>query len=100
MKRHAAPAFATLLLLLPVLYVGSYLALVVPSGIPRELGVVFVHGHYMRNMTSDFYRFANAHSAKFFWPLEQIDRKLRPAAWSEMPNYGLPVVPISTVTSS
>jgi uncharacterized membrane protein YjgN (DUF898 family) len=33
MKKHAATIFAAVLLLLPVLYVGSYLALAKPSGV-------------------------------------------------------------------
>jgi hypothetical protein len=77
MKKHAAPIVAAILLLLPVLYVGSYLALVVPGGIAergtgRFSGVISFDKHY---------RFANTEAKFIYWPLEQIDRKVRPGAW-------------------
>ena len=37
MKRHAAPIIAAILLLLPVLYVGSYFALVTPEGLQAKV---------------------------------------------------------------
>lgn len=57
---------AIVLLILPVLYAGSYLALVRPEG-----SVLFVYP----------YQYGEAWSARIFWPLEQIDRKVRPGAW-------------------
>ena len=62
MKKHAAPAIAAILLLLPMLYVGSYCELADPV-----LGYV----HY-RIETEDRW------VEWFFRPLERIDRKLRP----------------------
>jgi hypothetical protein len=77
MKKHAAPIVAAVFLLLPVLYVGSYLALVTPSG--TAVGSIKIYdvpypviGHY---------RAGGDISGAIFWPLEQIDRKARPGAW-------------------
>ena len=64
---------AIVLLLLPVLYVGSYLALVVPGGRMVSLGY--------RNSFYVHYRVDPEWPARVFWPLEQIDRKARPSAW-------------------
>jgi hypothetical protein len=78
MKRDSrAPLIvAIVLLLLPLLYVGSYLAMVVPSGdggirIPGLAG-------------DEYYRFGGERAAWYFWPLEQIDRKVRPGAWESL----------------
>jgi hypothetical protein len=85
MKRDAAPIIAAILLLLPVLYVGSYLALVVPGGIPRQ-GIGSVNGIVVSSISHDnHYRIARDKAEWFFWPLEQIDRKVRPGAW-EVPD--------------
>jgi hypothetical protein len=81
MKRHAAPIIAAvLLLLLPVLYVGSYFALVVPGGdmwnpdpVQRAQGI--------GTPTGSNYRLGGIRANQFFGPLEQIDRKVRPHAW-------------------
>lgn len=78
MKKHFAPILAVVMLLLPVSYVASYFLLVVPAGIPkRETG---------KYGGTDFsysvhYRYADIEAKFIFWPVEQIDRKLRPAAW-------------------
>ncbi len=62
-KRSFVPvAVAIVLLLLPVAYVGSYLALV-------------EHGSALP--------YRSEAERTFFWPLEQIDRKLRPDAWGQ-----------------
>src|SRR5687767_213380 len=72
--RSFAPIIAAFLLLLPVLYVGSYLALVEPQGIlgKKQPGSFSTH-HY--------YRIDNNLVTAIFWPLERLDRKLRPKAW-------------------
>jgi len=74
MNRHAAPILAAILLLLPVLYVGSYLALVQPAGTIR-----------LWAGTAEHYRYGGSLAASVYWPLEQADRKLRPGAWSARP---------------
>jgi hypothetical protein len=95
MKKHAAPIIAAFLLLLPVLYVGSYLLLVVPKG--RVTGMrqatALEHQEALCNpgqnlfvLDKHHYRYGRRWSACFFWPLEQIDRKVRLEAWEPRPN--------------
>ena len=69
---------AIVLLVLPVLYVGSYLALVVPGGrvIFYAVGPNTSRGELVR------YRWGDEWPRQIFWPLEKIDRKLRPKAWT------------------
>ena len=79
-KQSRAPLIiAVVLLLLPVLYVGSYLALVMPEGYfrtdPRRAGVYDIRVHY---------RWLDPRAGVAFWPLEQIDRKLRAWAWDQL----------------
>jgi hypothetical protein len=86
-KRSVAPIIAAILLLLPVLYVATYLALVKPgpTGVfSVSLGVVT----YASDPNSPFdaepadnYRGGNTWAPRFYWPLEQIDRRLRPGEW-------------------
>ena len=59
---------AIVVLLLPVLYVASYLALVLPTAFHG-----FVDGYP--------YRMGGEFSARAFWPLEQIDRRVRRNSW-------------------
>jgi hypothetical protein len=70
---YAALILAAILLLLPVLFVGSYLALVVP-------GVVRFSAN-RSTVIYEPYRYGGTWAVRFYWPLEQIDRKLRPEAW-------------------
>ncbi|QDU26346.1 hypothetical protein ETAA8_14240 [Anatilimnocola aggregata] len=70
MTNRAPLIVAIVLLLVPVLYVGSYFALVVPRGI---------HGY--KAIFEEHYRWQNKLCSRVFWPLEQIDRKLRPESW-------------------
>jgi hypothetical protein len=73
MRKNAAPIIAIVLLLLPMLlYVGSYLALVDPKA-PN----ISVPGPDIPNQ----YGRASWWAKKTYWPLEQIDRKLRPRKW-------------------
>lgn len=65
MTNRAPLVVAIILFLLPVLYVGSYLALVVPSRDP------FAHYNRLESSFVD----------QFFWPPRQIDRKARPESW-------------------
>lgn len=61
------------LLLLPVLYVGSYLSLVRP--IQRKS---YVQYHYPL--------IGAQHQTTIFWPLEKIDGRVRPASWQFQPD--------------
>lgn len=87
MKRHAAPIIAAILLLLPVLYVGSYLAMVrtIPRFVrdPSGIGTMDL-GDGKGPTTGWFEHYAVCPSIckVVFWPLEQIDRKVRPDAWN------------------
>src|SRR5689334_17179042 len=81
MKRHAAPIIAAVLLLLPVLYVGSYLALVIPNG-RMEATTTGASTYQVRLV---HYRTEGLWARRLYWPLEQIDRKLRPGAWEWKP---------------
>jgi hypothetical protein len=73
-QSRASLIVAIVLLLLPVLYVGSYLALVVPlmseSGGAYEFSYPLVEG-------SD----AHIWLSKFYYPLERIDMAVRPDSW-------------------
>ncbi|QDU25547.1 hypothetical protein ETAA8_06160 [Anatilimnocola aggregata] len=88
MKKHAAPIFAVIILLLPMLYVGGYLALVVPEGTiatkwqgpgPQPIDQYFIDDGWEFYLVH--YRLADKIARGVFWPLEQIDRKLRPMDW-------------------
>lgn len=70
MQRLAAPILAAILLLLPLLYVGSYFALVKPG---EHLG--------WGSALYAPYRCGGDVAVRLFWPLEQIDRRVRPGAW-------------------
>jgi len=73
----AAPILAVLAVVLPfALYVGSYLALVTPGGTPF---VIAPKGPPVTAWAN--YRAYPDVSAVVFWPLEQIDRRIRPDAW-------------------
>ena len=74
MKRHAAPIIAAILLLLPVLYVGSYFALL------RGAGSLSMTSSGACERKSE-YRIAGDACRTVFWPLERMDRKMRPEAW-------------------
>jgi hypothetical protein len=79
MKR--TPLFiAIILLLLPVLYVGSYLGLV-----ERVYFSATYNGEEGIFVAAD-YRLGGSFAACVFWPLLQIDQTLRPGAW-EHPSF-------------
>ncbi len=84
----ATPVVALLLVLSVTAYVGIYFALVVPGGIPEKAVLNFeAYGVSppMRQVTvsSDkFYRFGSkTRIISVFWPLECLDRRIRPEAW-------------------
>jgi len=86
MKNFAPLIVAIVLLLLPLLYVGSYLAMVFPNpyAVRREfMGISpseTVISFERRN-----YRSCETACSCIFWPLEQIDRKVRPMLWKDPP---------------
>ncbi|QDU31237.1 hypothetical protein ETAA8_63900 [Anatilimnocola aggregata] len=83
-NRSAAPIIAGILLL-AILYVGSYLALVVPEG-HMVIGNVTSRGAIA---TPEHYRFGSQFFSIFFLPIEQLDRRMRPGAWvGDLSHYG------------
>lgn len=91
MKDSRVPiVIAIVLLLLPMLYLGSYLALVRPSGYwfhsttTGEVTQSYIHGYRYFGQCSEFdspLPWAARIAPAIFWPLEQIDRRVRPEAW-------------------
>jgi len=84
--RFAAPILAAVLLLLvATVYVGSYLAIVSP-----QARIAVYNGptpaHHFPYLTH--YRFGDAWAPLVFWPLEQVDRRLRAKAWIDNPRPG------------
>ena len=78
MHSRAPLIFAIVLLLLPVLYLGSYLALVVPQG----QRIASPNASFSsRWEVVIYYRLGSEFISRIFWPLEQIDRRMRPVAW-------------------
>lgn len=73
MKKHAAPIIAVVLLLLSLLYVGSYLALLKPP--PKTY-------QDLLGRRDSSYRYGGRFVECIFWPLEQADRRIRPDAWA------------------
>lgn len=79
-KSHAPLIVSIVLLVLPMLYVGSYLALVVPGSVLVPVtGRIGKSGFLVR-----WYRYGGDWADRAFWPLEQMDRKARPTAWKEV----------------
>lgn len=83
----ALPILAAVLLLLPLLYVGSYLALVVPGGILVTPSLAPApDGSFNPPAPSyhsdQYYRVGGPWTRRLFWPLEFVDRKLRPTEWA------------------
>lgn len=73
MTTSRAPLIAAVvLLLLPVSYFGSYFALVLPSGFYARRGSQPYRCHYRLDLKG---------AERIYWPVERIDRRLRPAAW-------------------
>lgn len=91
-RSSAAPIFAAILLLLPVLYIGSYFALVIPAGkLPKSTIAASLFASPQGIIQVSHYRLMPAFAARFYWPLEQLDRKLRPKAWREFKYEWLPI---------
>ncbi|QDU30819.1 hypothetical protein ETAA8_59680 [Anatilimnocola aggregata] len=74
--RTAAPILVAILMILQVLYVGSYLVMVDPYLGGRSFAV---ESDGVR--CQDGYWNGGDWAWRLFWPLEQIDRKVRPEAW-------------------
>ena len=81
--KNLRPIAVCFFLLLPLLYVASYFALVTPGD--RVLLKVFRvdGGATFPVYHNQSYRFGGEWAERVYWPLEQIDRKLRPRAWDD-----------------
>ncbi|WP_254512825.1 hypothetical protein [Anatilimnocola floriformis] len=80
MKESRAPlVIAVVLLLLPVLYVGSYCVALRSSSQMVGLNALLPKG-----ASPDYYRFGGVWSKRVYWPLEWVDRRLRPKAWAQI----------------
>jgi hypothetical protein len=78
---YAPVVVAVFLMLLPLLYVGSYFALVTPGEYTTHY--TFIAPMYV---PKNYRRYADT-AGRVFWPLEQVDRKARPEAWElEVPS--------------
>jgi hypothetical protein len=86
--RHANKVLEALAVLaaMPLLYVAMYLALVVPIQYeidpPRTMQPRIWEA-------LDTYRFGGEWSEWFFWPANEMDRRLRPKTWEFDPFIGL-----------
>jgi hypothetical protein len=79
MTNRAPLIVAIVLLLLPVLYVGSYFALL-RSG-PSVTSTGLPSGQKHTRITN--YKVGGERLDWFFWPAEETDRRLRPATWGK-----------------
>lgn len=71
---------AVVFLLLPAMYVGSYCALVIPGG-RSVLKDENVNEFSFNPWERVYYRAQPKRASILYWPLEQIDRRVRPNAW-------------------
>lgn len=77
-RSWSAPIVAALLLLLPAVYAGSYYCVVdTDRGGPSWCNL----GPW--SQTDLRYRVAPEVCGRLYWPIEQVDRKLRPEAWED-----------------
>jgi hypothetical protein len=85
MTNRAPLVVAIVLLVLPVLYVGSYVALLRPatSTFTATIGIQTPTGPIGIDVSpaNSNYRIGGEWPATLFWPLEKADRKLRPGYW-------------------
>jgi hypothetical protein len=87
---HLKPMITAAFLLLPLLYVGSYAALVDPNAVRPRCG-------HDDSPSLPLYRIGGAHAERFYWPLETVDRRLRPETWHEATRFpfSTSVVPVT-----
>jgi hypothetical protein len=85
-QRNSSGAMvAAVLLLLPFVYLATYLALVDPRGVMYPGSNKPMTGPdgiaYFALPTYHNYRYGGPISEKLFWPLEQIDQRVFPERW-------------------
>lgn len=85
-RSYAAPVVVLLIFLLLVTYVGSYFALVRPEfgNFPTTVdSVVTAEGNTLTWTYDRGYLNGGDWAAVIYWPLEQVDRRIRPSAWEQ-----------------
>lgn len=85
MTQSRAPIVIAILFLVSMLYVGSYLALVDPPDLQKFSRRIW-------NDRSLNYRFGGKWVDSFYWPLEQLDRKVRPGKWNILRSVPNPII--------
>lgn len=87
MKESRAPLLIALALIIPMLYAGSYLALVQRGGIIHDPPKQLPGGMIAPSYNLKFYRVDWDFLATLYWPLGQVDRKLVPGWWLDMEDW-------------
>jgi hypothetical protein len=87
MTSSRTPLIVALLLAIPLLYAGSYLALVRRDGIIHDPPKQFPDGMIAPSYNLKFYRLNWDFLATVYWPLEQVDRRLVPGWWLDMESW-------------
>ena len=78
-RNRFSSTLAVILFLLPQLYVASYFALVEPQ---RPVAKLRSGGEVIWWSTpAPSYRRGGEQAERFFWPLEMLDRRVRPRMW-------------------
>jgi hypothetical protein len=84
-RTHYSRLVIAVALLLSFMYVITYLALVVPEGILhprfREQSSININQFSEVSASMHYYRLGGNQPRKLFWPLECLDRKIRPGSW-------------------
>lgn len=82
MRNRSPLILAVFIMLVPELYVGIYLALVKPSSYAAESEFDTYYFHGYRHFGRGDWPWTTRIAPTLFWPLEQMDRNLRPGAWA------------------
>lgn len=82
MQALAPLTIAIVLLLLPLVYVGSYLALVAPRGLRVDRVLRDTATEYVTEVNFEHYRLGGKLSERIFWPVEKFDRWIRHETWN------------------
>lgn len=82
-KDSRAPLLiVVMVLLLPVIYLASYLSLSAPAIGGHTIIGGLNHKETYLHMCAD-YRWGGETTVRIYWPLEQLDRLVRPGAWEQ-----------------
>ena len=80
-RTNATLVILAVLLVLLLSYVGSYSALVQPSGVVVQRPWQEVSGEVTLGNWYYHYQYGEHWAERFYWPSEQIDGQLRPEKW-------------------